>query len=127
MKQRIFYIVLLVLLSGGIHTLKAQQVNVRAVIDSTRILIGDQLNLKLEIEKPKDLDIQFPQIPDTFSSHIEVVKRSKIDTIKLERNSYFISDGHCSDKGYRLMAQNLFTVIDRYHLLNKSTSKRIKE
>jgi hypothetical protein len=84
MKLRILYIVLLILLSGGIHTLKAQQVNVRAVIDSTQILIGDQLNLKLEIEKPKDLDIQFPQIPDTFSSHIEVVKRSKIDTIKLE-------------------------------------------
>jgi len=42
------------------------------------------------------------------------------DTIKMERNSYFISDGHCSDIGYRLMAQNLFTVIDNYHLLEKN-------
>jgi len=84
MKQRLFHIVLLVLLTGGIHTLKAQQVSVKASIDSTHMLIGDQLKLRFEIEKPKDLVIQFPQVPDTFSSHLEVVNRSKIDTVKLD-------------------------------------------
>jgi len=84
MKQRIRYVLLLVLLSGSFITLKAQQVSVKASIDSTHILIGDQLKLLLEIEKPKDLDIRFPQIPDTFSSKIEVVERSKIDTLKLD-------------------------------------------
>ncbi|HAQ18158.1 MAG TPA: hypothetical protein DCR40_02875 [Prolixibacteraceae bacterium] len=84
MKQIISYTVLLILLSGSIHSLKAQQVTVKASIDSTHILIGDQLKLLLEIEKPKDLDIQFPQVPDSFSSNIEVVDRSKIDTSKLE-------------------------------------------
>ncbi|MDP2336438.1 MAG: hypothetical protein Q8N05_08325, partial [Bacteroidota bacterium] len=84
MKQRIIYIVLFVLLSGGLQPLKAQKVTVKASIDSTHILIGDQLKLILEIEKPKDLSIEFPQIPDTFSSHLEVVNRSKIDTFKLD-------------------------------------------
>jgi len=84
MKQRLLYVVLFVLLSGGIHTLKAQQVTVKASIDSTHILIGDQLKLLLEIEKPKDLNVQFPQVPDTFSSKIEVVNRSKVDTVKLD-------------------------------------------
>ena len=84
MKQRIRYVLLLVLLSGSFITLKAQQVSVKASIDSTHILIGDQLKLLLEIEKPKDLDIRFPQVPDTFSSKIEVVERSKIDTLKLD-------------------------------------------
>lgn len=84
MKQRLLYVVLFVLLSGSIHTLNAQQVTVKASIDSTHILIGDQLKLLLEIEKPKDLNVQFPQVPDTFSSKIEVVNRSKIDTFKLD-------------------------------------------
>ncbi|HZL10848.1 MAG TPA: hypothetical protein VFC65_12690 [Prolixibacteraceae bacterium] len=84
MKQRIIYIVLFVLFSGSLHTLKAQKVTVKASIDSTHILIGDQLKLLLEIEKPKDLDIQFPQIPDTFSSKVEVIEHSKIDTFKLD-------------------------------------------
>ena len=84
MKQRILYIVLFVLLSGSIQILKAQTVTVNASIDSTNILIGDQLKLLLEIEKPKDLKVQFPQVPDTFSSKIEVVNRSKVDTIKLD-------------------------------------------
>jgi hypothetical protein len=82
MKLKLFYVLLFFMLSGSISILKAQ-VNVKASIDSTHILIGDQLKLILEIEKPKDLDVEFPHIPDTFSSHIEVVNRSKIDTIKL--------------------------------------------
>jgi hypothetical protein len=84
MKLRIRYVLLLVLLSGSMFSLKAQQVSVKASIDSTHILIGDQLKLLLEIEKPKKLDVRFPMIPDTFSSHVEVVSRSKIDTLKLD-------------------------------------------
>lgn len=35
------------------------------------------------------------------------------DTIATNRLSYFISDGHCSDKGYKLMARNIFkTMLD---------------
>lgn len=84
MKQRIFYIVLSVLLLGNFHILNAQQVTVKASIDSTHVLIGDQLKLLFEIEKPKDMTIQFPQVPDTFSTHVEVVNRAKIDTFKLD-------------------------------------------
>ncbi|MBV5312856.1 MAG: hypothetical protein JZU47_06135 [Prolixibacteraceae bacterium] len=84
MKQRILYIVLFVLLSGGINSLHAQQVTVKASIDTTHILVGDQLKLLFEIEKPKDLLIQFPQVPDSFSSHIEVVNRTKVDTLVLD-------------------------------------------
>ena len=84
MKQRVFYIVLVVLLSGGVQTLKAQKVTVKASIDSTHILVGDQLKLLLEVEKPKDLNVVFPLIPDTFNTKIEVVNRTKIDTQKVD-------------------------------------------
>jgi len=84
MKLGLIYTIVFVLLFGSLQTLKAQQVKVKASIDSTHILIGDQLKLLLEIEKPKDFDIQFPSVPDSFSSNLEVVDRSKIDTSKLE-------------------------------------------
>ena len=84
MKRRILFVVLCVLLSGSIQLLRAQPVKVKASIDSTHMLIGDQLKLILEIEKPADMDIEFPVVPDTFSSHIEVVKRLPVDTFKLE-------------------------------------------
>jgi predicted secreted protein len=83
MKLRLFHVLLVVFLSGSLSNLKAQ-VTVKASIDSTHILIGDQLRLLLEIDKPKDLDVEFPRVPDTFSSGIEVVNRSKVDTIKLD-------------------------------------------
>lgn len=84
MKRRLLFIILYVLLSGSLHLLQAQQVMVKASIDSTKILIGDQLKLMLEIEKPIDMDIQFPSVPDTLGSHIEVVNRLPVDTFKLE-------------------------------------------
>jgi hypothetical protein len=84
MNRRLLFVVLFVMLSGSIHLLKAQQVSVKASIDSTHILIGDQLRLLLEIEKPKNLKVQFPQIPDTFGNKIEIVNRLKIDTVKLD-------------------------------------------
>lgn len=85
MKLRLLFVVMFFVFSGSIQLLKAQQVTVKASIDSTHMLIGDQLKLILEIEKPKNMDIQFPHIPDTFSSkHIEVVKRLPIDTLELD-------------------------------------------
>lgn len=84
MKYRLLYAILLVAFISVNISLKAQQVTVKASIDSTHILIGDQLKLLLEVEKPKTLQVQFPQVPDTFSSKVEVVNRSKIDTFKLD-------------------------------------------
>ncbi len=98
MKSRILYVVLFVLLSGSLQQLKAQQVTVKASIDSTNILIGDQLKLILEIEKPKNMEIQFPLLPDSIAAGIEVVQRLPIDTLLLENKdreklsqSYFIT------------------------------------
>ncbi len=84
MKHRVLYIFLLVFLTGSAISLKAQRVSVTASIDTAQALVGDQIKLLLKIEKPKNIVAQFPQIPDTFSTHIEVVNRSKIDTLALK-------------------------------------------
>lgn len=84
MKRKLLFVLLYIFILGSLQVVEAQQVKVKASIDSTHMLIGDQIKLMLEIEKPIDMDIQFPVIPDTFSSKIEVVKRLPIDTFQLE-------------------------------------------
>jgi len=62
----------------------AQRLRATASLDSTYILIGDQVKLMLEIEYPYNIKIKFPQVPDTIQNLIEVLRRSSIDTLKTE-------------------------------------------
>lgn len=62
----------------------AQQIKATASLDSTNILIGDQVKLFLEIDHPKNVKVEFPQVPDTIQNLIEVLGRSKTDTFELD-------------------------------------------
>lgn len=84
MKRRLIFVILFMLVLSSTQLLKAQQVKVNASIDSTHMLIGDQIKLNLEIEKPSDMEILFPVIPDTLNSHIEVISRLPIDTFRIK-------------------------------------------
>ena len=53
----------------------------KAVIDTTRIMVGDQVGMKLEFSFPKGARIDWPLQGDTIMKGIEIVKRSKIDTL----------------------------------------------
>lgn len=80
------YIVLLISLwTFAIPSPQAQEIRVRAVIDTTQVLIGDQFNLRLELDQAKNAVIQFPQIGDTLSGGIEVIARSPLDTFELDQ------------------------------------------
>lgn len=65
----------------------AQRITAKATLDSTIILIGDQVNLTLELEKPENLKMDFPVVAGNLSEYIEVLKQSPIDTTHLENNS----------------------------------------
>lgn len=86
MKFRI-YIILLFLFLFSAETGTAQQIKATARLDSTNILLGDQVKLFLEIDHPKSVNIQFPQVPDTLSNLIEVLGRGGIDTFQLENET----------------------------------------
>ena len=65
----------------GTNNAFAQDVKVSARIDSSSIMIGDQINLELTATyDPQLFKVQFPQIQDTFN-HFEVVERAKMDTV----------------------------------------------
>ncbi len=104
LKLNILFILLLILISGVAN---AQRIKATARLDSTNILLGDQIKLFLEIDHPKNVEIEFPQIPDTIQSLIEVLGSSGIDTFELDNEaiqkqiqSYTIT---CFDSGsYRI-------------------------
>jgi hypothetical protein len=64
----------------------AQQVSVNARMDTTNILIGDQIRLFLEVSQPAGMQVGFPNIADTLVNKVEVVNRSEIDTQKSADN-----------------------------------------
>ena len=74
-------IVILFLIYG--QNLLAQDVKVSAVLDSSKIRIGEQVKLDLYVNYPanqKTLKIQWPEVGDTITGKIEVVSVSAIDT-----------------------------------------------
>lgn len=86
---KIFYkilVVIIFLFSFGIT--QAQRIKATARIDSTNILLGDQVKLFLEIDHPKNVTIGFPDVPDTILSLIEILDRSGIDTFDLDDETF---------------------------------------
>jgi len=66
----------------------AQKIKASARLDSANILIGDQVKFFLEVDHPKNIEVGFPNVPDTIKQKIEVLKRSSIDTFELKDESY---------------------------------------
>jgi hypothetical protein len=77
------YILIVFLLMSGISgSVSGQKVKATASLDSTNILIGDQVKMFLRVDKPAGVKVEFPIITDSIISKIEVLSQSKIDTVK---------------------------------------------
>jgi hypothetical protein len=66
----------------------AQRIKAAARLDSTNILLGDQVKLFLEIDHPKNVQVNFPNVPDTIQNLIEVLDRSGIDTFEMDNEEF---------------------------------------
>ena len=100
--SRIYCLLLVNLLAVSVYGQKAD-----AVIDRSEILIGEQavISLSYPLDKANPEKIQFPLVGDTLMDKVEVVRKSKIDTlgtnagistIRLEQKLYITS----FDTGY---------------------------
>lgn len=79
--KRLLYILLLLAIS---FQLTAQQYKVEAKADTSSILIGEQVKVNIKIDYRRDLGsitIAFPTVYDTINEFVEVVSKSKIDTV----------------------------------------------
>jgi hypothetical protein len=86
--KKLKYIFLLFILS--ITTAKSQDVRVDAVLDSSKIRIGEQVKLDIYFNynaNQKDFKVQWPQIGDTLTGKIEVISVSTIDTMIPDKNN----------------------------------------
>ncbi len=83
--QKILLAITAVLLVG---TVQAQRIKATASLDSANILLGDQVKLFLQVDHPKDVEISFPQVPDTIAGLIEVLNRSSIDTFEVDNEDF---------------------------------------
>lgn len=61
----------------------AQQTKIKASIDSTYLLIGQQADICLEVIQAKEKFVQFPVFQDTLMTGIEILSVSKPDTFDL--------------------------------------------
>ena len=103
-KKIISFIALLLLMA---NLTQAQRIKATASLDSANILLGDQVRFFLEIDHPKNIEVEFPQVPDTILQKIEVLNQSGIDTFETDDEafqkqiqSYLIT---CFDSGtYRI-------------------------
>ena len=78
--NKLIYILILVVFSLNLN---AQETEVQFTPDSTKFLIGEQINVLLQAKAPKDSVIEWPLLTDTIGK-LEVVSRSKIDTLLKE-------------------------------------------
>ncbi|SMO42491.1 hypothetical protein SAMN06265379_101734 [Saccharicrinis carchari] len=79
------------LLSAMSFAMQAQQVNVTATLDSTMIVIGGQIDLKLEVSQPEGLIVNFPFFTDTITKNIEIVDKGGVDSMKIDNNRLVLS------------------------------------
>lgn len=59
----------------------AQDLSVSIAFDTTRILIGDQINFTLTVKQPDNVEIEIPVFRDTIINKIEIVDGPERDTI----------------------------------------------
>ena len=84
--MRTIYKLLLLLGLTVSQSIFAQQITVKASIDSTLILIGKQSHLSFEVAQPKGVMVQFPLFVDTLMTGINIVGKPKMDTVNLGYN-----------------------------------------
>ena len=83
MRIKVKHIILLTFLPLWLATvpLKAQQVKAFSKIDTTAIMIGDQIAFDFGIQLPDTFNVQWPQFADTLTGGIEIIKKLPPDTV----------------------------------------------
>jgi len=76
--------ILLLVLLGLSSVFYGQSVSVNAVLDTSKIRIGEQAHIDLYVELPaasNNFTVQWPEIQDTLTGKVEVISVSRIDTM----------------------------------------------
>jgi len=86
-------VVVFILLISAFNA-NAQNVTATATLDSTIIAIGGQVDLKLQLSQPNNIDLSFPIITDTITKNIEIVRFGQLDTLNTENGRLLIEQSY---------------------------------
>ncbi|NJK94370.1 MAG: hypothetical protein HC905_05005 [Bacteroidales bacterium] len=64
----------------------SQKIKLQTYLDTTKILIGDQLTFTIELEQPEKVKVTFPVFKDTLTSKIEIIEADPADTSRKDDN-----------------------------------------
>ncbi|MDZ7741406.1 MAG: hypothetical protein U5Q03_06585 [Bacteroidota bacterium] len=78
---KIILIFVLLIAASGI---RAQQSSLNTLLEKDSILIGDQIKLELLFTGPEKAMLNWPELQDTLSAHVEIIRQSGIDTNRLD-------------------------------------------
>jgi len=81
MKKSFYYAVLFLLLTCICYNAGAQTTQAEAKLQQYTIKIGDQTKLFLSVHQPAKDKVTFPKLTDTISAKIQIVSKSKLDTV----------------------------------------------
>lgn len=82
-KQKIFVLIGFVCLQNFIFAQKAS-----VSIDTTKIRIGEQVNIHLNVTLPITAKIFWPKIGDSLTKNVEVIKATHVDTTTTSRSDF---------------------------------------
>ena len=72
---------LLILMLAAFTIVRGQTVTATASLDTSAIMIGDQIGLNLALKVPAGSQVTWPVLNDTLVPHVEIIKRGKTDSI----------------------------------------------
>ena len=78
------------LLFFGFTQIKAQEIKVSAVLDSSKIRVGEQVRLDLYVQydaSQKNINIAWPSFEDTITGKVEIVSKTSIDSTIPDKNN----------------------------------------
>ncbi len=75
---------IITILAGFIFLLPSVASAQKVTPDTTRFLIGSQINVTLELETGQGSVVEWPVLGDTLTRAIEIISKSKSDTVKVE-------------------------------------------
>jgi len=84
------YFIHFVILSSIFSVVKAQDITVKAKMDTSEFLIGDQVGLELEIKQPINEFVGIPIFKEELTKQIEILDQSENDTTLLESGHFII-------------------------------------
>jgi len=85
---------LIILLLAVLPSIKGQTTAPEASLDSTLLLIGDQVKLDLKLEIGRGTQVLFPMFGDTLIKGVEVLNSSLVDTVFLKSGRMILSQRH---------------------------------